>query len=356
MTDKFNLIYRGHMPDLLCCDTILRRMQNGEWVVVMLSGGHMEPLPENGVYIMRSKDEGMTWTEPARLFNGTGKTFVPTELMVVDGKCTLFIISHDGRFHDWENHFSVSTDNGYTWSKPEPFLPCFRNTAIRTLHIMKNGEMVLPYQHYEIDPAEYARDKDKNKYFFDNAITIRPVNGVLTSNDMGENWNCHQGATVDCGHWIWAENNVAELRNGTLSMLTRVDGSGTLYRADSYDGGRTWNNGDNGIKTDDVARMYPTDIPNPGSKFRIFNLKDGRIALVHNPALARENCMAGRNPLSIWISDDDMKTWPVKRDLVTFPGQLSYPDGFADEDEGYIHFAFDYNRHDAIYVGAAING
>jgi hypothetical protein len=45
----------------------------------------------------------------------------------------------------------------------------------------------------------------------------------------------------------------------------------------------------------------------------------------------------------------------VKRDLVTFPGSLSYPDGFVDESEGYIHFAFEYNRHDSIYVGAKID-
>ena len=39
-------------------------------------------------------------------------------------------------------------------------------------------------------------------------------------------------------------------------------------------------------------------------------------------------------------------------DLCTFPGALSYPDGEIEEtDEGiFLHFAFDYNRHDAIYM------
>ena len=49
-----------------------------------------------------------------------------------------------------------------------------------------------------------------------------------------------------------------------------------------------------------------------------------------------------------------MKTWPHKRIITDFPGALQYPDCFVDEDEGYVHFAFDYNRHDLIYVGAKL--
>jgi hypothetical protein len=51
-----------------------------------------------------------------------------------------------------------------------------------------------------------------------------------------------------------------------------------------------------------------------------------------------------------------MRTWAYKRDLFQFPGQLQYPDGFVDEVEGYVHFVFDYNRHDVIYWGAKLPG
>jgi hypothetical protein len=33
---------------------------------------------------------------------------------------------------------------------------------------------------------------------------------------------------------------------------------------------------------------------------------------------------------------------------------LAYPDGVVDQDERYLHFAFDYNRHDVIYWGAEL--
>ncbi|MRR18442.1 MAG: exo-alpha-sialidase, partial [Deltaproteobacteria bacterium] len=332
MKDRFSLIYKGMMPDLLCCDTILREMPDKSWVVAMLGGGHMEPLPENGVFLFRSRDKGMSWSRPRRLFSYENKTLIPTELAVIKEKCVLFLISHDGKFHDWRCLTSASEDCGETWSDPVPFEPCPYFTAIRTLHATRSGEILLPYQQYGFDPEEYLQNRDTDRYFCDNNIKITPFNGVVASSDGGASWTRRPGIPVDTGQWTWAENNVAELKEGRLAMLTRVDGAGVLYRADSCDGGRSW----------DSLQMYPTGIPNPGSKFRLFSLKDGRIALIHNPSPAGANCMAGRRPLSIWISGDDMETWEIKRDLVTFPGQLSYPDGFADEEDGYIHFAFDY--------------
>jgi len=35
---------------------------------------------------------------------------------------------------------------------------------------------------------------------------------------------------------------------------------------------------------------------------------------------------------------------------------LAYPDGFVDEDAGFIHFVFDDNRHDVIDWGAKLPG
>jgi len=58
--------------------------------------------------------------------------------------------------------------------------------------------------------------------------------------------------------------------------------------------------------------------------------------------------------LAIWISDDDMESWGYQRVLTDFPGHLAYPDGVVDTAEEYLHFAFDYNRHDVIYWGAKL--
>ena len=131
-------------------------------------------------------------------------------------------------------------------------------------------------------------------------------------------------------------------------MLIRADRTGCLYRSESIDRARTW--------TQPVA----TDIPNPGSKFRLFRLGDGRIVLVHNPNAmtkhpnSKHQATCNRNPLALWVSDDDMATWGYQRVLTSFPGMLAYPDGVVDESEEYVHFCIDYNRHDVIYWGARL--
>ena len=54
--------------------------------------------------------------------------------------------------------------------------------------------------------------------------------------------------------------------------------------------------------------------------------------------------MAGRNPLSLWVSSDDMRTWGVKVDLVkdSAPNvSLNYPDGYVDEERKELHFAWE---------------
>ncbi len=199
------------------------------------------------------------------------------------------------------------------------------------------GEWIVPYQYYEptedIDTAPHQ----------DNTFNEMWV-GTVVSADEGKTWV--QSNRIR-GH-DWAEPNTVELSDGTLVMFLRWDGSGCLWRSESTDRGRTW------------SEAVRTEIPNPGTKFRLFRLRDGRIVLVHNPNNAtshpnsKRQAACHRNPLALWVSEDDMKTWSYKRTLTDFPGMLAYPDGVVDEQEEYVHFAFDYNRHDVIYWGARL--
>ena len=72
-------------------------------------------------------------------------------------------------------------------------------------------------------------------------------------------------------------------------------------------------------------------------------MNDGRIFLLHNPASIQPDGKWGRrSPLSLWISDDDMRTWRTKVDLVSDTERnLNYPDGFLDEERGEVRFAWE---------------
>lgn len=117
-----------------------------------------------------------------------------------------------------------------------------------------------------------------------------------------------------------------------------------LLLSRSTDEGKTWPS---------FARK--TDIPNPGSKATLYGLGGDTVALLHNPNPAQ------RSPLALWVSYDGLKTWPYRRILIPEScdgpsGQLNYPDGFVSQDGKYLNFAFDDNRHRAVYVQAELPG
>lgn len=312
------------MPDLLCCDSTLRVMPDGRWKCFFLTGGPMEPHDDNYIGVCTSEDAGQTWSAPEPVFPEMRGCSIPTEVMCEGHMVTMFLATHDGAsYGHWKTWYVTSLDSGDTWSelKPLPHYP--DRTFVRNAIRVRDGRLIVPWQ--------WSRDEP---------LCSNPANGVFML-EPGETFatgNVRTFGMIETVEYGWAENNVVELSDGTLAMLIRADETGCIYRSDSVDGGYTW------------TQATPTDIPNPGTKFRLYGLKDGRIVLIHNP---NSEC-GNRWPMSMWISDDDMRTWGYKRDLVTFPGSLAYPDGFVDEQEGCIHFAFDYNRHDMILVSAQL--
>lgn len=338
MSDRKAIVYKGYPPDHCCCDSTFRILPNGDWAVFFLTGGPKEPDPDNYVAVCRSRDEGYTWAKPEPVYKSDENGCLFSEIYVADGRLTLFANSHGGFFENWQNWVMNSDDSGATWSKPKRFEPMPRRTFLRNRFVMKNGTWLLPFQTYAnvADPLASPIKDGTHKDAY---------NGTLLSADEGRTWKASNQIGPTAG---WAENNVVELSDGRIVMLIRADGKGYLLRSESNDGGVTW------------AQPELTDIPNPGTKFRLHLLSDGRIILVHNPNSqtkhpnSRPQCQCNRNPLAMWISDDDMKSWGYQRILTDFPGMLAYPDGVVDEDERYVHFAFDYNRHDVIYWGAEI--
>ncbi len=332
--DRTSLIFDGHSPDKLACDTTLRLMPDGSWVMIMLGGGDKEPDPRNQVLLTRSRDEGRTW-EPLRPLDfgfprsGDTAAMVPSELMVRADRCTLFFATHDGKFGGWKEWTSVSRDSCRTWSAPQPAPSRLHDrTFIRNHIVARDGRLLLPFQHYLDGPGP-----------------INPRNGVLISEDGGTTWSEHGDIRLsrDDKYRGWAENNIVELADGRIAMIIRADRlGGVLYYAESNDGGRTW-----------PEFATPTSIPNPGSKATLYGLGGDSVALLHNPNSKH------RSPLALWISFDGMKTWPYQRVLVPESsdgkqGRLNYPDGFLSADRQWLHFAFDDNRHRAVHISTCL--
>lgn len=352
--DRTNIPYDGKTPNKLVCDTTLREMPDGSWVLFMLAGDDFEPSPKNYIGLTRSTDHGKTWSPLEQFDSGlprAGKTVGqgPTELMIYKGRCTLFFSTHSQTWgRDWKSWMIHSDDNGRTWSKPEPMPGRLANfTFIRNHIITKDGRILLPFQHYEGPPAGTPPPPPEGKPWHKALMhyVSNPRNGVLMSNDGGRTWQEHGDIriTTDDRYHGWAENNIVELADGRIAMIIRADRlGGVLYYAESKDGGRTW-----------PAFATKTDIPNPGSKATLYSLGGDNVAILHNPNPKH------RSPMALWISFDGMKTWPYKRVLQAEScdgpkGRMNYPDGFVSQDKQWLHFAFDDNRHRAVYYGAKL--
>ena len=344
--DHKTIVFDGKSPDKLACDTTLRKMPDGSWVMIMLGGGDTEPMPQNRVFITRSHDEGKTWAPMEPIDFGVkakdpNAALVPSELMVHGGRCTMFVATHDGTFSNWKEWMTHSDDSCRTWSELKPAPGRLRDrTFIRNHVVTRDGRILLPFQHY-LRVAE-TRTISKNRHF---SPPTNPRNGVLMSDDGGKTWTEHGDIRIssDEGYHGWAENNIVELADGRIAMIIRADRlGGVLYYAESADGGRTW---------PEFARK--SSIPNPGSKATLYPLGGDSVALLHNPNPRH------RSPLALWVSFDGMQTWPYQRVLVPEScdgpqGRLNYPDGFVSADKKRLHFAFDDNRHRAVYWNARL--
>lgn len=335
--DRMRMVH----SDTLSCEPILRRMPNGELLLAAQCGDVKEPAPGNRVYVFHSSDNGETFTKPELIIPDDGNAVYLTEVSLFGDTVVVFLTLHNGSFLNWRVCVVISRDYGYTWEiiGSTEHLPTY--TFYRGMVTLKNGNILIPYQHYDISQQENDRLLAAGLKWKD-ADIHEVQNGVIISSDSGRSYSLHSGPVMPFGvlqgaqwtlQWVWSEPTIAELEDGTVSMLLRSN-IGWLFRSDSRDGGRTW------------SAPVRTDIPNPSNKPKLIPMPDGEIALVHTPNPNPGS--RGRNPLAIWFSKDGMRTWYKKHIVSDFPGRFCYADGFYEN--GHIMFSIEYNRHDILFV------
>ena len=124
--------------------------------------------------------------------------------------------------------------------------------------------------------------------------------------------------------------SVVRKNDGTLVAYLRDNGPPPkrALMSESTDNGESWT----------TAR--DTDILNPGSSVEVVRLRNGHWIMVHN------DLERGRYSLVAAISDDEGKTWTVRRHLegrpdVEAPNQYHYPSVIQSRD-GTIHATYSY--------------
>ena len=208
----------------------------------------------------------------------------------------------------------------------------------------------------------------------------------------GQRWNgSHDTAAVGVSHdegqtWTMQEvpgsigsvhMTIVPLDGGRMVAFYRRRQSDFVHRSESTDGGVTW------------SAPEATDVPNNNSSINVIRLRDGRLAMVCNPTSAatssdrraslydeiedgddRPDATGGcspiwgvpRAPLTLCVSTDGGKTWPLRRVVDDSPGtclsnnsvdghnkELSYP-YLLEGEGGQLHVAYTYFRRAIKYV------
>lgn len=273
--------------------------------VVDKRGSSLGDLP-NTISIMsrRSTDNGKNWSEPVVVAQGgNGKTY-GDPAVVLDKKTGNLICMFVGDQGLWNAtpynrqgiYVSKSTDNGVSWSEPVAITDqVYANHSSWYAGFAGSGHGLCL--------------KDGRLMFVlairaTSATRVPLHNYAIYSDDGGDNWTLSTNAATTAGD----EAKVVELENGDILMSIRNPSKGNRIFCKSTDRGQTWGKAyfetelkDPACNGDIIRYSYSTDEGSEGKSRLLHSLPES--------TTTREN-------VTIYLSEDDGETWPIKKRLV----------------------------------------
>ena len=292
--------------------------------VLVLKGYNSGTDQSKYISVKRSQDGGKTWTEESKV----------GDMIEVDGD-----MSDDGRYpnNNWTGLGNVmvdevngdimvfmttlktaqklfrSKDHGKTWKventtiRPgkDGWMPATNGACDPGVTIKngpKKGRLLMPARVF----VEYL-NKGKNRKRFNDLYAM-----ALYSDDRGKSWNSSEPFPLKGT----GESGLVELKDGTIYHNSRTHmRPGNRRIAYSHDAGETWVD----EHEDDELFDGPPDIY--GCKAGLLRLPyEGRDILLFSSPGNRST----RTDITVWVSFDGGKTWPVKRLIQKGPGNYTW--------------------------------
>ena len=300
------------------------RLHNGELMAVFSGDRDEHICPWGKVQMIRSRDDGETWSAPRIIANGplddrdAGIVQLPDGEIVVTYFTSIAYRAPDimKRHPDYRRHdekiseetvkaalgyFRLSSrDNGETWTCPQ------KMDVVHAPHgpaLLKDGSLLM------LGRAFRSRDSQgKNRNDFTVIGAARSTDGARTWMSLCPEIADRNGENSVPGRFH--EPFVVEADDGTLVGMVRYHGpDGHLRQTTSKDGGRTW------------TPMSATKML--GLPPHLVKLSDGTLVNVYGRRVAA----AGFGEFAC-ISTDHGVTWDVEHEIVLAPshcGDLGYP-------------------------------
>jgi len=342
-------------------------------------GGTQEGVPDISVWFSQLRPGQTVWTDPVQLSDDPTRSEQNPILHVHDsGQVWLLWTSqHAGNQDTARVLRRISDDGGNTWGPIHTLLNETPEGGVfvrQPIVALPGGRLLLPIFHCVRVPGQrWVGDRD--------------YSSVMISDDGGESWReVVVPDSTGCVHM-----NIGRLSDGTLIALYRSRWADAVYRSTSHDNGESW------------TPPTPTELPNNNSSIQFVVLPDDRLALVFNessaadatarrtslydeidddgladtpppaprsepdsgpPAVGAERAAfwgAPRAPMTLALSSDGGRYWPVRRNIEVGDGyclsnnsrdglnrEYSYPSIAAAD--GPLHIAFTRFRQAIEYV------
>ncbi|WP_411375784.1 sialidase family protein [Arthrobacter sp. MPF02] len=342
-------------------------------------GGTQEGVPDISIWFSTLEPGSDQWSEPQQLSNDSARSEQnPILFTAPDGLLWLLYTAQKAGNQDTaEVRRRISTDSGRTWGEVETLFPANATGGVfvRQLPVvLPSGRLIVPIFRCITVPGEkWVGNSDDS--------------AVMISDDAGATWSEHVlPGSVGCVHM-----NIQPVADGSLLALFRSRWADSIYESRSTDDGTTW------------SEPVPTELPNNNSSIQFTALADGRLALVYNHSRAQENterrlslydeidddglaeeqgqvaepdasAFSGddgvkrafwgtpRSPMTLAISEDSGRSWPIRRNLDVGDGyclsnnsrdglnrEYSYPSIHQGAD-GSLNIAYTYFRQAIKFV------
>lgn len=300
------------------------RLANGDLACVFYSGtGHISP---NGkIALVRSSDEGKTWSKPETVIDTPWEDRDPSITQLKSGRVIVSFFDYDGVARSSSAgkrphvNVAISEDGGKAFGKPRPVDIGWEwdATSDEVLEL-KGGTLLLPI--YGRKPGD---KKDRS--------------AVAFSNDAGMTWNERETVTIaydERGKMDFQEPALVLLPDGTILCSLRTTNAGyRAYESRSSDGGKTWST--------------PTDTHLLGHAAGLLYHSSGLIFQAYRSWTedAKVRGVAG-------VLCEPGKPWDPKREfaIMLVGGDCAYPSAVELSDGG-IYCVYYAREHRAIEAG-----
>ncbi|MEU8149498.1 exo-alpha-sialidase [Nonomuraea sp. NPDC048901] len=348
-------------------------------------GGTQEGVADISIWFSRLEKGAEAWSAPTRLSDDLTRSeqnpvLFPTP---ADELWLLYTAQRAGNQDTAEVRCRISRDDGHTWGPVRTLFPATSRGGVfvrQPVLVLPSGRWLLPVFNCVTTPGKrWVGDRD--------------TSSLMISDDEGRTWREQPvPESTGCVHM-----NIHLLADGTLLALFRSRWADAIYASRSADEGETW------------SAPAATELPNNNSSIQYVTLSDDRLALVFNassaadaverrvslydeidddglaatpagptgeepaPAGREEPAVVGgdertafwgapRAPMTLALSADGGRTWPIRRDLEVGDGycltnnsrdglnrEFSYP-SIQETADGDLHIVFTYHRRVIKYV------